>query len=371
LAGAAADEALAGRAALVILTGIFWRNTWKYQARAFRHLFWDSGTLLANLLAAGGAMGLAPALITGFVDDAVNHVLGLDADREAALEIVALGPAGAPGAPAGPLPGLALETMPLSSREVDYPLLREMMAASRLGSADEVRAWRGDEAGPWRGAQDKRSPQHRPSGGVVSLPSPRAVSGSALSETIQRRGSTRQFSHAPLAQESLATTLWAATRPVASDVPSDLVDLFLIVNAVDGVEPGAYRYRADSHALETVRHEARRDRAAYLCLEQPLAGDAAVVIFFLTPLDAVLARWGNRGYRLVNLEAGIAGGRAYLAAYALGFGASGLTFYDRLVVDAFAPASAGMDAIFVTALGHSARAERSPLVDRISRPARD
>jgi hypothetical protein len=92
-------------------------------------------------------------------------------------------------------------------------------------------------------------------------------------------------------------------------------------------------------------------------------------MFYLAPLDAVRARRGDRGYRLVNLEAGISGGRAYLAAYAQGFGASGLTFYDRLVVEFFAPASDGMDAIFVTALGQSVRTPRSPLIDRLSRPA--
>ena len=57
---------------------------------------------------------------------------------------------------------------------------------------------------------------------------------------------------------------------------------------------------------------------------------------------------------------GIAGGRAYLAAYALGFGASGLTFYDAEVVRFFSPRAAGHDAIFVTALGRSA-----PVHDRV------
>src|SRR6185436_19289564 len=110
-------------------------------------------------------------------------------------------------------------------------------------------------------------------------------------------------------------------------------------------------------------------RASYLTLEQALGGDAAATLFFLAPLDAIRARWGDRGYRVANLEAGLAGGRAYLAAYAQRFGASGLTFYDRLVVEFFAPASAGMDAIFVTALGQSTRQARSPVVDRLSRPA--
>ena len=49
----------------------------------------------------------------------------------------------------------------------------------------------------------------------------------------------------------------------------------------------------------------------------------------------------------------MAGGRAYLAAYAQGFGASGLTFYDGHVVEFFSPHAAGKDAIFVTALGRS------------------
>ena len=40
--------------------------------------------------------------------------------------------------------------------------------------------------------------------------------------------------------------------------------------------------------------------------------------------------------------------------YALGFGASGLTFYDREVVEFFSPHARDKDAIFVTALGRSA-----------------
>lgn len=357
LAAAAADETLRRRAAVLVLTAIAWRNTWKYQARGFRHLFWDSGTMLANVLATAGGLGPAPAIVTGFVDDAVNHVLGVDGEREAALELVGIGETRHTARDDGPRPPLALETMPLSAREVDYPSLRQMMAASRLVTADEVRQWRG--AG--------RRQRGVRSGAFVPLPPPRASSGRTLSETIERRGSTRRFSHASLAGDLLATALWAATRPLEGDMPPDLVEVFLIINAVDGVRPGAYVYREDVHGLELVRADTPRNLSAYLCLEQPLAGDAAAVLYFLSPLDDVLAQWGNRGYRLTNLAAGIAGGRAYLAAYALGFGASGLTFYDRQVVDAFAPASAGMDAIFVTALGHSAREPQTALIDRISR----
>jgi len=346
LAAAAADDSIARRPATLVLTAIYWRNTWKYQARAYRHLFWDSGTMLANVLAVGGGLGLRPMVLTGFVDLEVNRLLGLEPTREVSLELVALGPDGAGAPPATALEPIDHAIMPLSSSEVDYPLIREMHAASSLATADAVVAWREREA-EWR---DETSAA---SGKLVALPPPRERVGRGLGETIQRRGSTREFGHAPLTADELATALWAASRSFDADVPGGLVDLYLIVNAVDGVEPGAYFYRPDAHALETLSTGAFRHRSAYLCLEQPLGGDAAAVIYWLTRLDALSRTFGDRGYRVANLEAGLAGGRAYLAAYAQGFGASGLTFYDGHVVDFFSPHAAGKDAIFVTALGRS------------------
>jgi SagB-type dehydrogenase family enzyme len=349
LAEAAADERLARRAAVVVLSAIYWRNTWKYQARGYRHLFWDSGTMLANLVATGNALGAAPRLVTGFVDDAVNHLLGVDVQHEAALELVGLGPEGTPAPPAGALAAIRHETLPLSSEEVDYAELRAMLAASRLESPEAVRRWRPHPAPAPR----------RPHGALTPLPPPRQEAGRGLGETIQRRGSTRQFSHAPISALELSTTLWWATRPLEMDVAGGLVDVYLILHAVDGLPSAAVRYWPDVHALEILSEGRYRSQSGYLTLEQALGADAAAVIYFLSPLDGVLAACGDRGYRLVNLEAGLIGGRAYLAAYAQGFGASGLTFYDHEVVKFFSPSSRGEDAIFVTALGRSAPAGRA------------
>lgn len=343
LAEAAADESLARRAAVVVLSAIYWRNTWKYQARGYRHLFWDSGTMLANLLAAGDVLGLGPRLITGFVDGEVNRLLGLDVAHEAALELVALGPEGRRAPPPGAVAGIDHAIVPLSSEEVDYPELRGVLAASMLASAEEVRAWR----------QRPAPAARQPRGALTPLPPPRSDAGRGLGETIQRRGSTRQFSHAPISALDLSTTLWWATRPVEGDVAGGLVDVYLILNAVDGLPASAVRYWPEPHALEVLSEGAYRSRSGYLCLEQGLGADAAAVIYFASPLDDVLGAFGDRGYRLVNLESGLMGGRAYLAAYGQGFGASGLTYYDGEVVSFFSPSARGHDAIFVTALGRS------------------
>jgi SagB-type dehydrogenase family enzyme len=357
LAAAAADPSVARRAATLALTAIYWRNTWKYQARAYRHLFWDSGTMLANALAVGDALGLAPRVLMGFADGPLNHLLGVDPAREAALELLAVGPERAPAPPADGLPAIAHEVMPLSSEEVDYPALRAIHEASTLAAPADVVAWRRAAAPPAAG---------EPSGTPIRQPAPPAESHS-LGDTIQRRGSSRRFVHAPISAAQLSGALWAAMRPLRGDVPDGLVRLYLVVNAVEGVAPGAYVYWA-GRGLELLRGGTFRRESAHLTLEQPLGGDAAAVIYFLAPLDALVRVWGDRAYRLANVQAGVAGGRAYLAAYATGFGASGLTFYDADVVGFFSPHAAGLDAIFVTALGRAGSARDGVLVSNAIPP---
>jgi len=188
-----------------------------------------------------------------------------------------------------------------------------------------------------------------------------------LGETIQHRGSTREFSGAAISGEDLSTALYHATRGFPADAPAGQVDLYINVHAVEGIAPGAYAYHPGPHALELLRGGDVRADSAFLCLEQALGGTSSATVFFLTDLGRVLERWGNRGYRLANLEAGLIGGRLYLGAYGQRFGATGLTFFDDAVVEFFSPHAAGKDALFVTALGRSVSGPAStPVPLRIS-----
>jgi SagB-type dehydrogenase family enzyme len=236
--------------------------------------------------------------------------------------------------------------VPLSSSEVEYPEVPEAYARSALDSSDEVSGWRES------GSPARPPAPHGQS--LVRLPDPPRRAGRGLGETILTRGSARRFSHAPLDAGALSAVLFHATCPWPADVPQGLVELALTVHAVDGLAPGAYVYRSHEHALARLRTGDFRREAAFLCLEQALGGAASATVFFLADLGNLLGRYGNRGYRLANLEAGLVGGRLYLAAYAGGFAATGLTYYDDAVVAFFSPHAAGKDAIFVTALGHAA-----------------
>ncbi|MCH7787151.1 MAG: nitroreductase family protein [Chloroflexi bacterium] len=98
-----------------------------------------------------------------------------------------------------------------------------------------------------------------------------------------------------------------------------------------------------------------RQMAGYLGLNQALPADASVNVFFLSNLAPVLETFGNRGYRAAQLDASITAGRLYLAAYAQGFGATGLTFFDDAVTDFFSPHAKGKSVMFLVALGKRAR----------------
>src|SRR3989442_8160324 len=216
-------HALAAAPLVVVLTSTFWRNAWKYRERAYRHAYWDGGVVLANLLALAAAMHEPASVVMGFVDDEVDRLVGADSVREASFALVALGSsADTPPAPP-PLDQLALQTAPLSAHEVAYTAIEEAHRASSLGSADEVVAWR----------EKARA---------ISEATPEAFTERPIEDVIRARRSTRRFSHETITREQLEHTLAAPTAPIPGDAfGSELVDPFVIMNAVTGVARGAYR----------------------------------------------------------------------------------------------------------------------------------
>jgi SagB-type dehydrogenase family enzyme len=76
----------------------------------------------------------------------------------------------------------------------------------------------------------------------------------------------------------------------------------------------------------------QRIASAGLSLGQDLAGNACVAFSMITDLDRAVRTYGDRGYRYAHFEAGAIGQRLYLAAEALGLGATGIgAFFDDQV----------------------------------------
>jgi nitroreductase len=313
----------------------------------------------------------------GFVDDSVDKLLHLEDKKEAAIAIAALGTGLSldntsarqqQQAELGKIEyGSSLNIRPLSkSGEINYPEIWELNRASSLSSKEEVMQWINNAhtsdyllARKSYLTQEKRA-KHDVNSLIPDELREEIKDSISLTKTILQRGSSRRFARSAISLSTLKTILYSSTRGVPMDILSDgnsLIDIYFIANAIDGLTPGAYFYNRnadpDSNAYfnKIKQIAASRKIAAYLCLGQSLFGEASAVFFLLTDLRSVLASLGNRGYRACQFEAGIIAGKIYLAAYALGIGASGSTFFDDAVTEFLSPHATNKNTMIAVGVG--------------------
>ena len=357
LSGAAgADPGIAASPITLVFSSIFWRSAWKYRARSYRYCSRDCGTIAANMLATASASGLPARVVMGFVDNKVNRLLGLQGEREASICLLQV------GREETPVPSTTLSSVtPLSGEEVTvfngelaYPEIAQLHRDSSLSLDEEVMAWRGV-------LPHQAAPGQPVVYDLVSIEEEREQS-IGLGKVILERGSTRRFDRRPISLHQLSSILCASNRGVPADFLGprgmSLLDLYVIVNGVDGITSGAYYYSPSRGSLELLKEGSFRSEAGHLTFEQALGADAGVVVFIMADLQRVIGRFGNRGYRAAQFEAGIVGGKIYLCVNSVGLGATGLTFYDNEVVGFFEPHSHGKSVIFVVALGATGRPNR-------------
>ncbi len=313
---------------IAALSTIPWREAWKYRDRAYRYCLLDMGHAAAALLIAGRALGWTGRCVGHFPDLRLAELLGLDGVSEAPMILVVFG--APPGRPTGQAAGRAelgpLEGVPnaLSAEEVSYRLIAEMHQSTRLP----------DPAGP--------CPSLPPSGEVsgdegIALPASPPVDP-PLGPVARKRRSALDFDpHFSIPIDRLGTLLAHATGDLRADFRGNLfrgagvglVSLYLYAHRIAGLPQGVYRYDPEGHRLHLRIPGAQERSAAYLSLEQELAGHAVAAFSMVADLERAAKAFGNRGYRYAHFEAGMIGQRLYLGAEALGFQSTGIgAFYD-------------------------------------------
>ncbi|MEV7621713.1 nitroreductase family protein [Actinoplanes sp. NPDC089786] len=293
-----------GDAPAIITTGVPWRTGWRYRERGYRHVYWDAGTMLSQLLTAAAAAGLSADLYTTFADRTVASLVGADGVHEWPVAVVALGgaPALIPGAPAAP--------GDVDAAPMEFPLV----TATQHAGDDLVLG------APW------------PSPSPSPVPS---TDSRTIDEIILARGSTRRMnpsSGVPLT--TLTTSMQLALRGI--NIPH-----FVAAHAVDDLAPALYRWPDLS---TPIRSGSQREDLYRIALDQGLARDAA----FVAIAAADLTQLGPHSYREAQLASGLVEGRLHLLAYALGAGASGMTFMDSEIPTYLA---APLEALIFTCVG--------------------
>lgn len=176
---------------------------------------------------------------------------------------------------------------------------------------------------------------------TVELPPCPAAATMPVREAIAGRRSVRSYADRAMPLEALAGIVWAAQGVTSPDgrraAPSAgalyPLSLHVVAGRVDGLPAGVWRYSPEHHALERSGEGDRRTELAHAALRQHWLDDCAAVLVLAACCERTVHKYGRRGERYVDQEAGFAAGNAWLMARALGL--------DAAVVGAFVDADVG------------------------------
>jgi SagB-type dehydrogenase family enzyme len=162
-----------------------------------------------------------------------------------------------------------------------------------------------------------------------------------LRTAIEQRQSHRNYLHEPLTLNELAFLLWctqgvkrvhgsqAMFRTVPSAGARHAFETFVLVNDVESLEPGLYRYLALTHRLQQLDTDPTLPhRITAACFDQQFILRAGAVFIWTAVPYRMTWRYGERGYRDLHLDAGHVCQNLYLAAGAVGCGACAIAAFD-------------------------------------------
>jgi SagB-type dehydrogenase family enzyme len=151
----------------------------------------------------------------------------------------------------------------------------------------------------------------------------------------------RRYQEQALTQEELSFLLWTTqgvksvtNRPVTlRTVPSagarHAFETYLVINQVEGIKPGLYRYISLEHALLPLdMNEKIAEKVAEACLQQNQVTKSAVTFIWVAVTERMYWRYGERGYRYLHLDAGHVCQNLYLAAEAINCGVCAMAAFD-------------------------------------------
>lgn len=175
----------------------------------------------------------------------------------------------------------------------------------------------------------------------IPLPNPSATGLSApLGGVIEGRRTLRSYSGEPVTLDELSCLLWSCQgvqqitekgtmRTVPSAGARHAFETYVLVNRVQGLPGGLYRYLALSGELAPVNLSAGiAGTLTQACRGQGSIAASAVTVFWAAEVARMYYRFGERGYRYLFLDAGHACQNLYLAAQAMGCGVCAIGAFD-------------------------------------------
>jgi SagB-type dehydrogenase family enzyme len=346
----------------LVTTAIFERSAWRYEDRAYRRICLDTGHLLGNIELATSINNYRAYFIGGFQDKVLNDLLYLDETLEGAITVICL-----EDKLKNPSKINNHITAFPSNINTNFPRLKdgELLAYLHQSSSISGTKIQSQATGEQSYLEDKYNFPFCLKVSTKSNPVDWKENLSGLENTILSRRSTRSYTGANLNKNELNALLDFTYHPenyanqnieTSPDYFTfNLIETFIAVSGVDGLDEGCYYYAPKEQELRQIRFKNFRRELHYLCLGQDLGRDAGAVIFHTADLNKAIEKYGDRSYRYLHLDAGNLGQRLNLAAIHLGLGVSGIGgFFDDQVNEVLGiPVDEAV--LYITTLGRPRR----------------
>ena len=166
-------------------------------------------------------------------------------------------------------------------------------------------------------------------------------------QALGQRKTLRKYSDQSLSLAELSFLLWATQgvksvkdnihtfRVVPSAGARHAFETYLLINRVDGLKPGLYRYLAVEHALALLPSDpdlpAKLSEAS---LKQSKIAFSAVTFIWVAVRERMVWRYNERGYRYLHLDAGHVCQNLYTAAEPIDCGLCAIAAFDDEQVNA-------------------------------------
>jgi SagB-type dehydrogenase family enzyme len=185
------------------------------------------------------------------------------------------------------------------------------------------------------------------------IPLPKVNSGvikqSDIYSCLKRRRSIRKYLKEALTMDEFSFLLWATQgvqrvfgnqystfRPVPSGGARHPFETYILVNRVDGLKTGVYRYLPLSHELLLLfTTDGLSERLRHISFRQPFIAEGAVVFVWSCLPYRGEWRYHMAAHKCMLIDAGHLCQNLYLACTAIGCGTCAVGDYDQELLDSF------------------------------------
>jgi SagB-type dehydrogenase family enzyme len=215
------------------------------------------------------------------------------------------------------------------------------------------------------GAGDsKEVKKDRTAGRVIGLPGPLKKGALSVTEALWKRRTCRRFAAKPLEKAQLGQILWSAqglnskagglrTAPSAGALYPLEVYALVINEGVRDVAPGAYRYRPRSHDLVMVREGDLVPELSACGYSQTFFARSPLTLIIAADYDRTTWKYGDRGIRYVDMEAGHAAQNVSLQAAEMGLAVGFVGAFQDDRVSALVPLGKKEKPLYILPVGYA------------------